>query len=249
LISPIHFRSEQNAAAMLFDPPLQPARLVHRYKRFLADMLLPDGRTVVAHCPNPGSMMGLAAPGWPCWLSAKTGKGRKLDFGWEIVETASGACVGINTGYANRVVTEAIAKGAIAGLPPTGQWRAEAPFGTGTRFDFCHTADDGGLTFLEVKSVTLSRKSGLAEFPDSRTGRGTKHLRELMTAKGLGHRAALLFLVQRSDCAELRPAADIDPTYAATLKAAHAAGVEILSYACEVAPTGILLANPIRFAL
>ncbi|MBI2253682.1 MAG: DNA/RNA nuclease SfsA [Proteobacteria bacterium] len=232
---------------MLFDPPLQPARLVRRYKRFLADMLLPDGRTVTAHCPNPGSMLGLAAPNSPCWLSTKAAKGRKLDFGWEIVETPDGAKVGINTGHANRVVAEALAKGAIAGLPITGQWRAEVPFGTGTRFDFCHTADDGTLTFLEVKSVTLSRAPGLAEFPDSRTERGAKHLRELMVAQKMGHRAALLFLIQRGDCREMQAAADVDPAYAAGLEAARSGGVEILSYACDVATTGIFLTNPIAF--
>jgi len=232
---------------MLFDPPLQSARLVRRYKRFLADMLLPDGRTVVAHCPNPGSMLGLAAPGSPCWLSAKTAKGRKLDFGWEIVETPSGAKVGVNTGHANRIVAEALAAATIAGLPQGGHWRAEAPFGPGTRFDFCHTADDGLLTFLEIKSVTLSREAGLAEFPDSRTERGVKHLRELMVAQKMGHRAALLFLVQRGDCDQMRAAADIDPAYASALAAAQAAGVEIRCYACDVAAVGIFLTNPVTF--
>jgi sugar fermentation stimulation protein A len=232
---------------MHFDPPLQPARLVRRYKRFLADMLLPDGRTVVAHCPNPGSMLGLAVPGSPCWLSTKFAKGRKLDFGWEIVETVDGAKVGINTGYANGIVAEALAKGAITGLSGGNGWRPETPFGIGTRFDFCHTADDGTLTFLEVKSVTLSRKQRLAEFPDARTERGTKHLRALMAAKALGHRAVLLFLAQRNDCPEMRLAKDIDPVYAATCAEARTAGVEILSYACEVAATGIYLEKSIAF--
>src|SRR5262245_50603429 len=114
---------------MKFATPLIPARLVRRYKRFLGDMLLEDGRGVTAHCPNPGSIMGLAEPGSRCWLSAKTAPvkkngGRKLDFGWEIVETASGAAVGINTGHANAVVAEALAAGRIAGLPQTG-WQRE----------------------------------------------------------------------------------------------------------------------------
>jgi sugar fermentation stimulation protein A len=232
---------------MHFDPSLHPARLVRRYKRFLADMLLPDGQMVVAHCPNPGSMLGLAVPGSPCWLSAKSAKGRKLDFGWEIVETADGANVGINTGYANRIVAEALAKGAIEGLANGPGWRAEASFGNGTRFDFCHTADDGGLTFLEVKSVTLSRQKRLAEFPDARTERGTKHVRALMAAKALGHRAVILFLAQRSDCPEIRLAKDIDPIYAAASTEARAAGVEFLSYACEVNPKGIYLTKSIAF--
>ncbi len=234
---------------MLFDPPLVPARLIRRYKRFLADMILPDGREVVAHCPNPGSMLGLAEPGSACWLSAKTAKGRKLDFGWEIVTTAGGALVGINTGLANRIVGEALADGAIGGLPMDGAWRPEVPFGTGTRFDFANTAPDRAPTYLEIKSVTLSRQPGLAEFPDAKTDRGAKHLRELVVAKDQGHRAILLFLVQRSDCSRLSLAGDIDPAYAAGLMTARAAGVEILAYACDLSPMGIFLDKPITLAV
>lgn len=236
---------------MKFAAPLIPARLVRRYKRFLADMLLDDGRVVTAHCPNPGSMTGLAEPGSRCWLSAKIAKGRKLDFGWEIVETAGGAKVGINTGYANTVVAEALAAGTLANVPPAGLgsgiWQREVAYGAGTRFDFAHTAPDGTRTYLEVKSVTLSRVRGIAEFPDARTERGAKHLRELSAAYALGHRAILLFLVQREDCSGMRLAADIDPAYAAAFGAARAAGTEILAYACRVAPDGISLSESIAF--
>lgn len=234
---------------MQFDPSLQPARLVRRYKRFLADMVLSDGREIVAHCPNPGSMLGLAEPGSPCWLSAKTGKTRKLDFGWELVQVANGALVGINTGQANKIVAEGLVANAIPGLPQGGAWRPEVAFGTGTRFDFAHTAADGALTYLEVKSVTLSRRPGLAEFPDARTDRGAKHLRELAAAIALGHRAILLFLVQRNDCDCLAVAADIDPQYAAGLKVAIGAGVEVIGLTAEVAPHGISLGKPITLAL
>lgn len=234
---------------MQFDPPLLPARLVRRYKRFLADMILEDGREIVAHCPNPGSMMGLAEPGSPCFLSTKTAKGRKLDFGWELVGMKTGALVGINTGYANRIVAEGLAAGQIPGLPRAGSWRPEVAFGTGTRFDFAHTAADGRLTYLEVKSVTLSRARGQAEFPDARTDRGLKHLRELSAAVVQGHRAILLFLVQRGDCDTLTLAADIDPAYAAGLQAALAAGIEVIGHTCHVAPEGISLANPIALTL
>lgn len=241
---------------MTFDPPLIPARLLRRYKRFLADMVLEDGREIVAHCPNPGSMLGLAEPGSRCWLSPKTGPGRngarKLDFGWEIVETASGALVGINTGHANRIVAEALATGLLPGLPSDGTWRPEVKFGpkthaAGTRFDFAHTAPDGRITWLEVKSVTLSRQPGLAEFPDARTERGAKHLRELAAAHAEGHRAVLLFLVQREDCDHLTLAADIDPAYAAALKLAMTQGAELQAYHCSLATTGISLAKPITF--
>ncbi|WP_303983154.1 DNA/RNA nuclease SfsA [Dongia mobilis] len=234
---------------MLFDPPLLPARLIRRYKRFLADMALPDGREIVAHCPNPGSMLGLAEPGSPCFLSVKTAKGRKLDFGWELVGVEGGAWVGINTAHANRIVAEGLAAGRIPGLPSKEGWRPEVAFGSGTRFDFANAAADCALTYLEVKSVTLSRKPGRAEFPDARTERGLKHLRELSAAVALGHRGVLLFLVQRADCRTLRLAADIDPAYAAWIGQALAAGIEIIGITCEVAPSGISLANPITLTL
>ena len=239
----------QNAAPLLFDPPLQPARLVRRYKRFLADMVLADGSEIVAHCPNPGSMMGLATPGSPCWLSAKTGKGRKLDFGWELVGLDGGVLVGINTGQANKIVAEGLAAGTISDLPTDGHWRPEVAFGSGTRFDFAHAATGGALTYLEVKSVTLSRQHGVAEFPDARTDRGLKHLRELSAAVTQGHRAILLFLVQRTDCSNLSIAADIDPAYAAGLTTAMAAGIEVIGHVCEVTPAGISLAKPITLTL
>ncbi|WP_374381679.1 DNA/RNA nuclease SfsA [Dongia sp.] len=228
---------------MNFATDLIPARLLRRYKRFLADMRLSDGREVVAHCPNPGSMLGLATPGAACWLSAKTAKGRKLDFGWELVTAESGALVGINTGWANRIVAEGLAAGSFPGLPQDGHWRAEAQFGPGTRFDFRHEAADGALIYLEVKSVTLSRQPGLAEFPDSRTERGAKHLRELAVAKAQGHRAVLLFLAQRGDCRSLAMAGDIDPAYASALETARAAGIEVMARACNVSPDGIFLSD------
>jgi sugar fermentation stimulation protein A len=208
-------------------------------------MILGDGREIVAHCPNPGSMMGLAAPGLPCWLSAKTAKGRKLDFGWELVGVEGGALVGINTGYANRIVAEGLAAGRFPGLPRNGVWRPEVAFGAGTRFDFAHAAADGAVTYLEVKSVTLSRTVGRAEFPDAKTDRGLKHLRELSAAVALGHRAVLLFLVQRNDCDSLTLAADIDPAYATGLQMALAAGIEVIGHTCDIAPQGISLAKPI----
>lgn len=238
---------------MIFDPPLIPARLVRRYKRFLADMVLEDGRGVVAHCPNPGSMLGLATPGARCWLSLKTAKGRKLDFGWELVEVENGSLVGINTAHANRIVAEGIAAGKTD-LPRDGTWRPEVVYAPGTRFDFAHdaAAEDGRpgkRTYLEVKSVTLSRTPGLAEFPDARTERGARHLRELAAAYALGHRAILLFLIQRADCDRLSIAADIDPAYAAALALARGQGAEVQAYHCSVAPTGISLAKPITLAL
>ncbi len=152
---------------MQFDPPLQPARLVRRYKRFLADMILDDGREIVAHCPNPGSMMGLAAPGSRLLARRpKTAKGRKLDFGWESVGGRGPALVGINTGYANRIVAEGLAAGRHS--RPAARRRLAAGSGVRRRHALRfrpYRRPDGALTYLEVKSVTLSRKPGRAEFP------------------------------------------------------------------------------------
>lgn len=239
---------------MQFSPPLVEARLMKRYKRFLADMEIPDnpggGQYLTVHCPNPGSMMGLAEPGSRCWVMPKTGT--KLPYGWEIVESqASGvtALVGINTSRANAIVAEGLAAGAFPGLP-TATIAREVKVGA-SRLDFRledAPADSGGRPcWVEVKSVTLSRRAGIAEFPDAKTDRGSRHLAELAALAQAGERAVLLFLVQRSDCREVRIAADIDPTYAAAMTQARALGVEIRAFSCEISPSGIDAAGEIAF--
>jgi sugar fermentation stimulation protein A len=223
---------------MQFAPPLVEAHLVKRYKRFLADVEI-AGSIVTVHCPNPGSMMGLAEPGSRCWLSPRTGT--KLPYGWEIVESkASGviALVGINTGRANAIVAEGLAAGVFPSLP-TATISREVRVGTVSRLDFRLADAEGRPCWVEVKSVTLSRRPGLAEFPDARTDRGSRHLAELATLAQAGQRAVLLFLVQRSDCREVRIAADIDPTYAAALTQARALGVEIRAVSCGISLRGI----------
>lgn len=231
---------------MLFATELIPARLLRRYKRFLADVTLPDGSEVTVHCPNPGSMLGLAEPGMTCWLSDHRGSSRKLPFGWELVEPIRQNLVGINTGIANTIVAEALAAGRIPPLAGYDDIQREVKVGTRSRLDFQlgrkpkagrDTAAAGTSCYLpgcylEVKSVTLSRTAGLAEFPDSRTERGAKHLLELAELAAAGHRAMLLFLVQRSDCRRLRCAGDIDPAYLATLRQV-AGPVEIRAYGCD----------------
>ena len=222
---------------MKFAPPLVEARLLKRYKRFLADMEM-DGAVVTVHCPNPGSMMGLAEPGSRCWLMPKTGT--KLPYGWEIVESsASGvtALVGINAARANAIVAEGLAAGAFPDLPTASVTR-EVKVGA-SRLDF-RLGDEGGRPcWVEVKSVTLSRRAGVAEFPDAKTDRGSRHLAELGLLAQAGQRAVLLFLVQRSDCREVRIAADIDPTYAAAMTQARALGVEIRAVSCQISALGI----------
>jgi len=239
---------------MKFDPPLVEARLIKRYKRFLADMEIP-GETGVAfvtvHCPNPGSMMGLAEPGSRCWLTPKTGT--KLPYGWDLVETSTSgvtALVGINTGRANAIVAEGLSRGVFPGLP-TATISREVKVGA-SRLDFRLSDSDeadaaGQPCWVEVKSVTLSRRAGLAEFPDAKTDRGSRHLGELATLAQAGQRAVLLFLVQRNDCREVVVAADIDPAYAAAMTQARAQGVEIRAFSCEISRAGIDAAAEIAF--
>jgi sugar fermentation stimulation protein A len=232
---------------MQFDPPLLEARLRLRYKRFLADMEIPGetaGRHVTVHCPNPGSMMGLAEPGSRCWLSPKTGT--KLPYAWELVETGAGALVGIHTGRANAIVAEGLAAGRFPGLP-SAKVQREVKVGHESRLDFRLEDAAGKPCWVEVKSVTLSRRAGIAEFPDARTARGARHLAELAALKQRGERAVLLFLAQRADCGEMTIAADIDPFYASALTQVRAQGVEIMAFSCEISPAGIDAGREIAF--
>lgn len=234
---------------MLFPSPLVPARLVRRYKRFLADVELDGGRVATAHCANPGSMLGLAEPGARVWLSPSANPVRKLPWSWELVE-ANGALVGVNTAHPNRIAAEAILSGQIPELAGYGRLRREVRYGQNSRIDLL-LEDDGGKPpcHVEVKSVTLSRAAGLAEFPDAVTARGAKHLDELARIAEAGGRAVMLFLVQRPDCGRFTVAADIDPAYATGFRQALRAGVETLCYGCRVSLSGLEVAGPLRLEL
>ncbi|PWR23927.1 DNA/RNA nuclease SfsA [Zavarzinia compransoris] len=227
---------------MNFDAPLVPARLIRRYKRFLADVVLDTGETVTAHCANPGSMLGLAPEGARVFLSPARDPKRKLRWSWRLVEIG-GALVGIDTGLANVVVAEAVAAGRIPALAGYGDLRREVPYGRNSRIDLLlsDAAAGGPDCLVEVKSVTLSRRPGLAEFPDSVTARGAKHLDELAEAVAGGRRAVLLYLVQRTDATRFAVAADIDPAYDRAYRDARARGVEVLCHACRIDPAGITL--------
>ena len=231
---------------MRFQTPLIHARLIRRYKRFLADVTLDDGAQAVAHCPNPGAMTGLAGEGSSLWLEPNDDPRKKLRYGWRIGTAENGAPVVVDTGLANRIVAEALAQGRIEGVK--GSLRAEVPYGENSRVDFV-IEDAGAQTYLEVKSVSLSRQAGLAEFPDSVTKRGTKHLHDLAQMVAQGHRAAMLFLVVRPDCTRFKPAADIDPAYAHALREAAAAGVQILCYDCDVAADHVTLRAPLPVSI
>ncbi|GAB4523557.1 MAG: DNA/RNA nuclease SfsA [Roseibium sp.] len=233
---------------MQFPVPLVEGRLVKRYKRFLADVILEDGSAVTAHCANPGSMLGLKEPGSRVWLSPSDNPKRKLKFSWEVLE-ADGALVGINTAHPNKLVEEALEAGRIDGLTGFASLRREVKYGRNSRIDILLEQDGGGLTYVEVKNVHLMREPGLAEFPDSVTARGAKHLAELADMVGEGHRAAMVFLVQRPDCARLSLASDIDPAYAAAFEAARDAGVEAYAIGCDVRLDGIDAVRPVEIVI
>ncbi|MCF2905816.1 DNA/RNA nuclease SfsA [Octadecabacter sp. CECT 8868] len=230
---------------MRFATPLVPARLIRRYMRFLSDVELSDGTVVKAHCPNPGSMMGLKDEGMRVWIEPNDDPKKKLDWGWRLAELPD-AFVGIDTGAANKVVAEALAEG-IDALSGYDVIRPEVKYREKSRVDFLLSSSGRRDCYLEVKSVTLSRQAGLAEFPDSVTARGAKHLGDLAAMVEQGHRAVLLFLVQRTDCDRVTLAADIDPTYAAAFKAAQAAGVEVICLACAITPDGITATHQLPY--
>ncbi len=233
---------------MRFETPLIPAVLIRRYKRFLADCRLEDGREVTAHCANPGSMMGLAEPGMKIWLEPNDDPKKKLKYGWRLVEHANGHFTGVDTSVPNRALRAALEAGEVAGLSAYKSVRPEVKYGEKSRIDFLLQQDGLPDCYVEVKSVTLSREPGLAEFPDSVTARGTKHLCELANMAAQGHRAVMLYLVQRTDCGRFQLAADIDPAYAAAFASARAAGVERLVLGTRITPQGIEVGAPIAAA-
>lgn len=236
---------------MFFENDLVKARLIKRYKRFLADVELPGGEVVTAHCANSGSMLGCKEPGSIVYLSPNTNPKAKLDWRWEMLEV-DGHLVGINTSHPNRLAEEAIQAGVIPELSGYDGLRREVKYGQNSRIDILlenASGEDGAAQcFVEVKNVTL-KIGDQAQFPDSVTVRGTKHLRELMDMVAEGHRAVMLYLVQRADCLSFAPAADIDPAYAETLAEAIAAGVETLCYVCDLSTQGIRVDRPLPMAV
>ncbi|MGV6874455.1 DNA/RNA nuclease SfsA [Pseudochelatococcus sp. B33] len=246
---------------MRFTGPLIEGRLVRRYKRFLADVEV-GGEVVTAHCANPGAMLGLTAPGNRVWLSRSANINRKLPLSWEMVEARFGSeprIVGINTAHPNTVAAEAIGLGLIPELAGYASLRREVRYGNGrygtaSRVDILLEAPDRPPCYVEVKNVHLMRRPGLAEFPDSVTARGARHLEELGDVVEAGSRAVMLFVIQMpADGFAL--AADIDPVYAAGHARAAARGVESIAYACLLEPggeavaAGITIAGAVPFAV
>jgi sugar fermentation stimulation protein A len=218
---------------MEFKQSLHRGRLVQRYKRFFADVVMDDGREITAHCPNPGAMLGLNTPGLPAWLSRSDSPTRKLAHTLELVQ-ADGRLVGINTLHPNRIVAEALEQGLIPELAGYDAIRREVKYGAASRVDFLLTDPNRPPCWLEVKNVHLMRTQGLAEFPDCVAARSLRHLAELSREVAAGARAVMLFVVQRTDCELFDAAADLDPAYAKGLIDAARSGVEVLCYDCDI---------------
>lgn len=223
---------------MKFEPPLIPATLIRRYKRFLADVTLADGREITCSVPNTGSMMGLSAPGSAVWLSNSSDPLRKHAHRLELVE-ADNTIVGINTGLPNKLTDEAITRGLIADLASYPTRKREQKYGENSRIDILLESADGAKVYVEVKNVHLVRSPYLAEFPDSVTSRGAKHLRELATMAEAGHRAVMVYLIQRSDCCSFKLCRDMDPVYCAAFDNAMKRGVEAYAIRCQISPQEI----------
>jgi len=233
---------------MRFPSPLIPATLQRRYKRFLADVVLPDGEEITAHVANPGAMTGLAAPGTKVWLSKSSNPARKLPYSWELAEVDLGSgmeLVGVNTGHPNALVAAAIADGAIAELRGYGVLRREVKYGRNSRVDFLLEQQDKPSCFVEVKNVHLMRTKAVAEFPDSVTARGARHLDELAAMVALGHRAVMVFLIQIGSADRLALARDIDPRYGAAFDRARMQGVEAIAYRCAISAVEIAVAGAV----
>lgn len=219
-----------------YNPPLVAGRLVRRYKRFLADVELEDGRLITAHCPNSGSMMGMSEPGSDVMVRHVPDPKRKLKWTWELVRPPGTGWVGCNTARPNDIVRWAIETGQVPGLSAATGLRTEVKYGRNSRIDILLGPDDDAC-YVEVKNTTLAAE-GVARFPDAVTARGAKHMQELADMVAAGHRAVVVFLVNRADCRRFEVARDIDATYAAAFDAARAAGVEAMALGVTPDPDG-----------
>jgi len=239
---------------MRFNPKFQQGYFVRRYKRFFADIEVfseHGTETIVAHCPNTGSMRHCMVEGGECWFSVSDNPKRKLKFTLEAVTSEHGGMAGVNTGRANKLVNEALEDRRISELAHYEHIQREVRFGEqNSRLDFRLSSQSAVPDcLLEVKSVTLSLGGELGAFPDSVTTRGRKHLEELMLAVEQGYRAVLFFCVQHTHIERLQPAWDIDPAYCETLSAAIDTGVEVMAYRVAMTPQCFRIEQQVPFLL
>ena len=231
---------------MQFDPPLQRATFLKRYKRFFADFELPSGEIVTSACANTGRMTGLLNEGTQAWIQPNDNPKRKLKWDWWVV-AADDTLVGCHTGLPNTLGFRAVCEGLVPELTGYATVEKEKKYGEeNSRIDLLLSQDGRRTCYVEIKNVHMRLEPGVASFPDAVTERGLKHLRELSLMVAQGHRAVMFYIVQRGDVTAFRPAHEVDPAYAAGLKEAQAAGVEIIAYSCHVAPTEITLAKPLK---
>ncbi|MFK3712044.1 MULTISPECIES: DNA/RNA nuclease SfsA [Leclercia] len=234
---------------MQFTPALQPATLVQRYKRFLADVVTPEGEMLTLHCPNTGAMTGCATPGDTVWYSTSENIKRKYPHTWEITQTADGDFICVNTLRANQLVKEAITLDLIPELRGYNTLKSEVKYGAeSSRIDFMLQAEDRPECYIEVKSVTLAERDN-GYFPDAVTLRGQKHLRELISMAAAGKRAVLLFAVLHSAIERFSPARHIDLKYAQLLNEAQKQGVEVLAYKAELSADNMTLRSALPVSL
>jgi len=231
---------------MNFENPLISGVFLKRYKRFFADIKVKD-KTITAHCPNTGSMMGLLKANNKVWISKSNNDNRKLKYTLQLIEV-NGSKVGVNTHLTNKIVLEALNNNFFTNFSKNALIEKEKKFGANTRFDFL-ISDKNKKTFIEVKNVTLSRKNKLAEFPDSVTSRGAKHIEGLIEATKKGYECYMLYVIQREDCNKFSVAKDIDPKYAKLLTVALKKRIKVLCYDCKFSSKGIILNNQIKLQI
>ena len=231
---------------MNFENKLISGLFIKRYKRFFVDVKI-GKKVVTAHCPNTGSMYGLLRKDNKVWLSKSDNPNRKLKYTLEIIEDNKSK-VGVNTHSTNKIVHYALQNNLIKEFKNLKKINSEVKFGSNTRFDFL-VREKNNEAFIEVKNVTLSRKKGLAEFPDSVTTRGLKHINELIKANKKKYKIYILYLVQRDDCKTFTIANDIDPNYAIAFRKAVKNKLKILCYDCKFSPKGIKLNNKIKLKI
>ena len=231
---------------MNFENKLIPGQFIKRYKRFFVDVKI-KGKIITAHCPNTGSMCGLLKKGNKVWLTKSNNLNRKLKYTLQIIQDKK-TKVGVNTHLTNKIVLEALQNNLIKNFNKEIEIKPEAKFGSNTRFDFLITKNNM-KAFIEVKNVTLSRKKGIAEFPDAITSRGLKHIKELIKASEKGYKIYILYLIQRNDCKSFKIADDIDPEYSDSLSKAVKKNLNILCFDCKFSPKGIKLNQKVEFKI